>query len=190
MRGRFAPLSPITLLLALLALMAASGQARAHRLEADYRVLPEQRVEVEAWFDLTRDSPKGAAVQVLRADGTALTEGRLDADGMFAFSFDTVESLKVVVNAGAGHRKELNIPADELAKVADTGKTPAAPAPEPAAPHRFAERTPAVGIKDVITGVGFLLALGAFVLSVRNARQLRRLAGARRGLSPPSAPPG
>jgi hypothetical protein len=32
-----------------------------------------------------------------------------------------------------------------------------------------------VSLKDVLVGVGFLLALGAFVLSVRNARQLRRL---------------
>jgi hypothetical protein len=70
------------------------------------------------------------------------------------------------------------------------GAAPAAAPAPPAPPHRFADRTPAVSLKDVLIGVSFLLALGAFVLSVRNARQLRRLAGERRGLPPPSAPLG
>jgi nickel transport protein len=161
-------------LLAVLALLALTGSAHAHRLQADYRVLPGRTVQVEGWFDLTRDSPKGAEVRVLRADGTLLTEGRLDDEGVFAFTFDRAEPLKVVVSAGQGHRKELSISAEELAKGGGTEVTPAAAAP-PAAPHPFADRSPAVSIKDVLIGVAFLLALGAFVLSVRNARQLRRL---------------
>jgi hypothetical protein len=32
-----------------------------------------------------------------------------------------------------------------------------------------------VSVKDVLVGVGFLLAVAAFVLSLRNARQLREL---------------
>jgi hypothetical protein len=174
MRGRFAPLSPSALFLSVLALLAAAGGARAHRLQAEYRVLPGRTVQVEGWFDLTRDSPKGAEVRVLRADGTLLTEGRLNDDGVFAFTFDRAEPLKVVVSAGQGHRKELSIPAEQLAGSAGADPGPAL-ATAPAAARPFADRSPGVSLKDVLIGVGFLLALGAFVLSVRNARQLRRL---------------
>jgi hypothetical protein len=173
------------LLLGVLALLAA-GSAHAHRLQADYRVLPGRTVQVEGWFDLTRDSPKGAEVRVLRADGTLLTEGRLDDDGVFAFTFDKVEPLKVVVSAGQGHRKELSIPAEELARAGGAEQAPVA-ATTPAAPRHFADRSPALSVKDVLIGVGFLLALGAFVLSVRNARQLRRL---RQSREVQASPPG
>ena len=75
MHGRIAPL---TRLAALALLLAAPGQARAHRLEAEYRVLPGNKVQVESWFDLTGDSPRGAQVKVYRADGQLLTDGKLD----------------------------------------------------------------------------------------------------------------
>ena len=38
-----------------------------------------------------------------------------------------------------------------------------------------ADRSSQVSIKDVLVGVGFLLSVAAFVLSLRNARQLRTL---------------
>jgi hypothetical protein len=179
MRGRFAPLTPPALLLAVLALLATGGRAQAHRLEAEYHVLPDRKVRIESWFDLTltNDPPRGAQVRVLRADGTLLTEGRLDGDGTFTFPFEKAEPLRVVVTAGQGHHKELSIPADELARVGGAEKVPEAAAPGAALPEaaRPATHATAVSIKDVLIGVGFLLALGAFVLSVRNARQLRRL---------------
>jgi hypothetical protein len=39
----------------------------------------------------------------------------------------------------------------------------------------FADRRSQVSVKDVLVGVGFLLALAAFVLSVRNSQQLQEL---------------
>jgi nickel transport protein len=162
-----------------LVILAVAGHARAHRLEAECRVLPGQRVRVESWFDLTGDSPAGARVQVFRADGQLLTEGRLDREGLFVFSYPKAERLRVVVSAGAGHRKELEISETDLARPVATTEAdrlaPSEPAAPPPASIPRADRSTQVTVKDVLVGVGFLLAVAAFVLSVRNARQLRDL---------------
>jgi hypothetical protein len=172
------PLTPPALLLAGLITVATAGHASAHRLEAEYHVLPDGKVQIESWFDLTGNSPKGAVVQVFRADGQALTEGRLDSQGIYVFTVKAPEPLRVVVSAGDGHRKELVIPAAELRQskansepdVAFAADQASSPAPVP-----MADRSSRVSIKDVLIGIGFLLALAAFVLSVRNARRLGEL---------------
>jgi hypothetical protein len=146
---------------------------------ADHRVLPDRRVQIESWFDLTGDSPKGAHVRVFRPDQSLLTEGKLDENGIFIFRYDRVEPLKVVVSAGDGHRAELTIPASKLEQgttntVPDpSGERTAEETPFTAAP--FADRSPRLSIKDVLIGLGFLLGLAAFLISLRNARLLREL---------------
>jgi hypothetical protein len=162
--------------LALALALIGTGEARAHRLEADYRVLPGGRVQIESWFDLTGESPKGAKVQVFRPNGEILSEGQLDGKGLYVFSYTQVERLKIVVSAGAGHRKELDIPAADLAgkftkPIAATALESNLATPS-STPAPFADRSPRVSSKDVIIGIAFLLALAAFVLSLRNARQL------------------
>ena len=172
MRPGIRLLKPALLLCAVL----ASSRAEAHRLEADYRVLPGQKVQVESWFDITGDPARGARVQVLRPGGQALAEGVTDDNGIFIFSFHDPETLTVSVYAGMGHRAEVVIPEAELKHTAgatagaDEGAAGSATDPLPRV-----ERTSTTTLKDVVTGVGFLLALAAFVLSVRNARQLRQL---------------
>jgi hypothetical protein len=155
--GRPAPVSlkPPALLLALGALLLTAGPARAHRLEADYSVdAARKRVLVESFYE-TGDSPQKATVEVFRPDGAVLAEGPLDAEGKFSFEYQAAETLKVVVSAPGGHRKVLTINARELVGEAK--------APEGSR------------VKDVLIGVAVLLAAAAFVLSVRNARELGRL---------------
>jgi cobalt/nickel transport system permease protein len=166
---------PVALLLASLAGLAVPRAAEAHRLEAEYRVLPDGRLQVESWFDLTGDSPQGASVKVFQTNGALVAEGELDAKGLFSFTAERTEPLRVVVSAGAGHRKELLIPKDERARHA-TGDVP--PETKPAAfgeETTFADRSPRVAARDVVAGIGFLLGLAAFVLSLRNARTLREM---------------
>jgi nickel transport protein len=208
MRGRIGTVS----LLALLALLLAGGEARAHRLKADCFVRPGWRIQVESWFE-TGDSPRSARVQVFRPDGQLLTEGRLNSDGIFVFAFTEVESLRVVVSAGDGHRAETTVPAATLARYAvcsavaclspeptsvlcvpavlplpgSTAAGPPAavvkrnPPPEEGGSSPFspegplADRSSPFPFKDVLIGVGFLLAVAAFVLSWRNAQELRHL---------------
>src|SRR5262249_49850779 len=55
MRPGIALLKPGLLLSAVLGTLLAAGRAEAHRLEADYTVLPGRKVQVESWFDITGD---------------------------------------------------------------------------------------------------------------------------------------
>lgn len=144
--------------------LAMPGAAFAHRLEAEYHVLPDGKVRVESWFDLSGESARGARIQVYAADGTLRVAGRLDEKGVFTFPVEKSEPLRVVVSAGAGHRKELAIPVSELA-----ASPPADAEPSPA------DRSPRVTFKDVLIGLTFILAAAAFLLSVRNGRRLRGL---------------
>jgi hypothetical protein len=216
MCGRIGALSRrpcVAALLSLPLLLLAGGTARAHRLQADYFLRPGWLIQVESWFE-TRDSPPAARVQVFHADGQLLTEGRLNRNGIFVFPFGAVESLRVVVSAGDGHRAEVPVAASALARYAvcaavaglpaepasllrvpallslpggGAAEAPAAvvkrtPPPETAAggepfaaERPLADRSVPLPLKDVLIGIGFLLAVAAFVLGVRNARELRRL---------------
>ncbi len=143
------------LLLALVSLLLLASPALAHRLDAEYRILDDGRIQVECWYS-TDEKPEKATVQVFGPQEKLRTEGQLDAEGKFVFQDDRSEELKVVINAGAGHRKELIIPAVSAAKTA-----PARSSPLP--------------IKDALTGIGFVLAVASFWIGMRNSRELREL---------------
>jgi hypothetical protein len=106
-------------------------------------------------------------VQVFNHGDELLTEGKADDEGVFVFAYAGPGPLRVVANAGAGHRTECTIPADAFAA---QGPASDCPAPRP-------RRQPDVSAKDVLLGVTFLLALAGFVLGVRNARRLRAALG-------------
>src|SRR5262249_4477637 len=160
-----------------------------HRLEGEYRVLPGRKVQVEGWFE-TGDSPRGGRVRVYRADGSPLfaEPGELDDKGVWVFAYEKPERLRVVISAGQGHRKELVISEAELAN-------PGAPGAK-GADRPPAERAADLPVKELLLGGTVRLALGAFVLSLRNARRLAELRGrapdpASGGRQPPeSGPPG
>lgn len=176
MPGRIRPVTWVPLF-AVVCVLAGTGPASAHRLNAEYRVLPEKKVQVEAWFDITGDAPVGATVRVLGANKQVVAEGKVDEKGTFIFSFDRAEPLTVLISAGLGHGKELTIPAAELARAgAEQAPPPGPENPSGSSPDqsRLGHQEP-WPVKDVLLGVGFLLAAGAFVLSLRNARELRRL---------------
>ncbi len=166
-------LPPTALLLALAAGLVCCGTAQAHRLEAEYRVLPGKKVQVECWFDLTGDAPVGAEVQVFLPNQSLLTRGTADAKGVFVFPYEEAADLTIVINAGAGHRKELAVPKAALLQGSQSAEADGHPAGEASTWH--ADRTSKVEVKDILTGLALLLALAAFVLSLRNARALREL---------------
>jgi cobalt/nickel transport system permease protein len=182
-RGKIA-LPPPALLLALAAGVLFAGNAQAHRLEAECKVLPGNKVRVESWFDLTGESPVGAAVQVFRPGKELLTEGKLDEKGLFVFPFTRAEDLTVVVSAGAGHRKEVTIPRADLMKAQSDEQPPEStngsgqPDKESAVP--LSSRATRIEIKDILTGLALLLAMAAFALAWRNARMLEALKRQRR----------
>jgi hypothetical protein len=157
MRGR---------ILALTLALIAAVEARAHRLDAACRFLPRRMVRVESWFD-NGDIPKTGQVEVLSESGELLVKGRLSSQGLFLFDAPEGQGLRVKIDAGEGHGKELAIRPDEVIAALPPESTAPAEAP-PAHDQPFP-------IKDVLTGVGLLIAVAALALGLRNARTLREL---------------
>lgn len=159
--------------LALAVISVSAPRAWAHGLEADYRVLPDGRVQIESWYGPGGESLHGARVEVFREDGTRVTEGQTDGRGVFTFKPAGPGPLRVVISAGAGHRKELTIAARDAASASrGTAATSAAEDQPPL----FADRGARTSVKDVLLGVCLVLAAAAFALSWRNTRRLRALA--------------
>jgi hypothetical protein len=174
-------------LLALLMVLASPGSVYAHRLNATYRVLPDQRIQIESFFP-GGYPPRNATIKVLRPDDSVLAEGNLDEKGLYVFHYDYAEELRIVIRAGTGtideHGKNFTIPAKDLGGAATAPAT--APATEPGkSPFIFDEES--LPVKEFLIGIGFLLAAAAFVLSLRNARQLQALKRAMH--TPPAVAP-
>jgi hypothetical protein len=161
MRGRI-----LALTLIFSAALGLAGEARAHRLDAACRLLPRRMVRVESWFD-NGDIPKTGQVEVFSDSGELLVKGRLSSQGLFLFDAPEGQGLRVKVDAGEGHGKELAIRPEELiAALPPESTAPAEPSPAHEQPFP---------IKDVLAGGGLLIAVAAFVLSLRNARAIREL---------------
>ncbi len=93
--------------LGLAAVFGAVPRAAAHALGADCRV-QAGRVELEAYYD--DDTPaREAKVRVHDDGGQVVADGRTDAEGRWSFARPAPGHYRVVVNAGAGHRKELGV---------------------------------------------------------------------------------
>jgi nickel transport protein len=57
---------------------------------------------------------KNARIEVFDPSGKKLLEGKTNEDGEFSFKPFQKTDLKLVLNAGMGHRGEYTVPADEL----------------------------------------------------------------------------
>ena len=87
--------------------LAAPLRTDAHALGADCKVNGD-RVELEAYYD--DDTPaRDANVRVQDARQHLVAEGRTDAEGRWSFARPGAGTYRVIVDAGAGHRKELTI---------------------------------------------------------------------------------
>lgn len=77
-------------------------------------------------------SCKNAGIEVFDSSGKKLLEGKTNEDGEFSFKPPQKTDLKLVLNAGMGHRGEYTVPADELQGVVvgnQATTTEAMPAP-------------------------------------------------------------
>lgn len=87
-------------------------------------------VHTESKFSGGRPA-REARIEVYDAAGELLLEGRTDDQGYFAFQPPHAEALRVVLVAGAGHRNEWRVAAEEFAG-RDPAQSPAAPSAPPA----------------------------------------------------------
>lgn len=184
MRGRYRGL-----ILAGLGALLFPGTARAHRLEAEAVIRPHRQIQVESWFE-TGETPRSAKVAVYREDGKVLAAGRLDKNGIFVFSCQTVEPLQVVVDAGAGHRVETAITAEQLTRydlstcvaclsgapfLAASLLVPIHGAGKPPAPQPIVQRETGMQLRNLLIGVGILLGVALAALQWQRMRSRARL---------------
>jgi hypothetical protein len=108
-------------------------------------------------------------VTVIRPDESILLQESLDEQGQFTFSYNKIEPLRIVISDRRGHRRERVVTEAELLGSA----APAVPS--------------GISMRDVILGITSLLALTAFVLSVRNMQKLR-IATNQAAAPPPPTP--
>jgi nickel transport protein len=177
------------LILALLAAALFPGSASAHRLEAEAIIRPHKVIQVESWFE-TGETPRSAKVAVYRADGGTLSEGRLDGKGIFVFWYSAIQPLRVVVDAGVGHRVEIPISAEQLRHYdVCTGVACLAGSPwlvaslivpsDTAIPASGQEplvhRETGMQVRNLIIGVGILLGVALASVQWRKMRQARRI---------------
>ena len=162
-------------ILTVLTAAALAAPAEAHRLDAQAFLMPGKKVRVESWFS-SGEAAHGATVCGYGQANELLTEGKLDEQGIWAFSYTDQLPVRIVVSAGAGHLKELTFRAADLVPTNGNPPTDAVP---------LADRNAGTPIKDIVAGVGFLLALGAFVLAIRNGCRIRELERKARPTEPP-----
>lgn len=136
-------------------LLLTATPALAHNLLGEVKSIDRanRQVTIECYFE-AGDAPKDATAEVLKADGSVIAAGPLDARGAFRFTYERPTALRVVVTAG-GHRTTVRIKPEDL-------EEPKEREVSSEQPSRW---------RDLALGVTFLLALAAFVMSWRNARR-------------------
>jgi hypothetical protein len=154
---------------------------QAHELSVHWEIRGEQLI-IKA--DSDGEAAAGAAVEVRSAEGELLSAGELDESGAWQGTISDSGDLTVVVDAGFGHRRSVNLTAEQLhpefaASVAREGVS----AHRDEAAHEHGEpeaqgssdAAQSVGLR-VMVGLTFVLALSAAWLSFRNMRRLDALA--------------
>ncbi len=111
-------------------LISGPAPAVAHKVTV-FAWVEGDRVITQSKFAGGR-SAKGARLEVFNSDGEKLLEGLSDDQGQFAFNAPQPEDLQIVLIAGAGHRAEWWVRADEFTPAAaGEGSRPSSPPAPP-----------------------------------------------------------
>jgi nickel transport protein len=113
------------------AMLTAPAPARAHKVVV-FAWTEGNMVHTESKFPNGK-MVNGGKILVLDSRGTRLLEGTTDANGLFSFAAPGKADLKIVLEAGMGHKAEWLVRADELCGAPAPGQSASAPA-APAAP--------------------------------------------------------
>jgi nickel transport protein len=131
-----------------------AGSLHAHNVII-FAWVEGDRVYTESKFSGGRKA-KNAAVEVYDTDGTKLLEGKTDENGEFDFKIPQKTELKVVLNAGMGHRGEWTIPLDEIAPGMSPQPAPDTPVetePQKTSDRQQVVRSPGPTLKEVQAAV-------------------------------------
>jgi len=93
-------------------LVSMSATALAHKVNI-FAWVEGDRVFTESKFSGGKKA-KGAQVLVFDKEGQQLLEGKTDSKGSFSFRIPKLTDLRIVLNAGTGHRAEWTITESEI----------------------------------------------------------------------------
>ncbi|ADL12317.1 hypothetical protein [Acetohalobium arabaticum] len=109
---------PFTICIALVIALILTLPAYAHRV-ISYSYVEGDSVVVEGAFD--DGSPtKKAKVKVYNSSGKVINKGKTNAQGIYKFEVSKKDDLKIVLEAGMGHKAESNIKQEDLPEVANS----------------------------------------------------------------------
>jgi nickel transport protein len=107
----------VGIVLVTLALLAPA--ARAHRVNV-FAWAEGDTVHVEGYFGGGRKA-RHATVEVFDSTGKRLLQGKTDDRGEFSFTAPEKTDLKIVLDAGAGHRDDVTLAASDLGEGGGAG---------------------------------------------------------------------
>ncbi len=108
----------LLLLAGVIALSLASSHAYAHKVNM-FAYVEGNKVMMEGYF-ADGNKPMNCDVIVTDPDKNVLVKGLTDHNGKFSFDIPKITDLRIVLNAGMGHRAEFLISRDELSGVSPT----------------------------------------------------------------------
>ncbi|MBU2547514.1 MAG: hypothetical protein KKB20_03800 [Proteobacteria bacterium] len=144
-RAKSAPRTATILTAVLLLLVAWPEAAQAHKVFL-FAEIQGDTIVTDSYFSKSK-KVQGGRIKVFDPRDNLLLEGRTDDQGAFSFKVPQKTDLKLVVEAGMGHRGEWLIKAEDLPDV--EGRPVAAkaePSGEAKSPEPAAQASPAVQV--------------------------------------------
>ena len=99
-----------------------AGNAHAHRVSV-FAWVQGDTVHVESKFSGGK-KVNGGKIVVTDSSGVELLSGKTDNSGEFSFKIPRRTDLKIILEAGMGHRAEWTVPADDMESMAAEEQTP------------------------------------------------------------------
>jgi len=128
----------------LVASALTSSQALAHKLSV-FAYAEGNKVFVEGYFADGKKA-QNSNVQAFDSAGKVVAQGTTNDKGQYLFEVPKADDLKIVINAGMGHRGEYMLPASELGDGTDTAEPPAAHIAEPPAAQPASQQQASVDV--------------------------------------------
>jgi nickel transport protein len=146
-------------------------------------------VYTDSYFSSSK-KVKGGVVKVFDTSGAVLLEGKTDDKGEYSFKLPGKSALRLVLEAGTGHRAEFLLGADETAGLEGAPVLPPSPSQEDrdhikqvveealdaklkpisrALAKIQEDRGP--GLTEVIGGIGYIIGIMGLVLYIRNKKK-------------------
>ncbi|MFC1671640.1 hypothetical protein ACFL01_00755 [Planctomycetota bacterium] len=160
-------MSALAVVWCMAALFCFSREALAHRVNI-FASEENGKIVTES-FSSSGKRCKGAKISVFGGNDILLLEGTTDDDGMFSFDSPGKDVIRIVLDAGLGHRAEYALSVGNVSSSGDAGDVPDDPASE--RKGRAGTLNPeGVCLRDVIGGLGWIVGIMGIVMYIRSRK--------------------